>query len=491
MQRVGLRRRSDAPDRDRQAGSGAARWWLGVVRRHPYRLRGSRQPHRTMTQDTTSPSFFSRGARLQGLIALVTGAGQGIGAAIALRLAEEGADIALNVLKEDDRSATVRERIEALGRRCLVLPFDVTDRAAAAAALARAWSEFGALDVLVNNAGIERHAAFLDVSEADYDAVLDVNLKAPFFLAQAFARRWRDGGRGGKIINISSVHEELPFPNFAPYCRQQGRPEDADAQSGGRARRRSASRSTTSRRARSRTPINERLLNDPALRKPLLAQIPLGRLGKPAGRGVGGVVPGLGRCRLHHRRHAGGRRRPVVELRRAMNTVDPALTEADTADAPSLPEHEARRAAQAAQAPEPDRLTPGRPLPGAVHRRAARRRVRRQQDLRRLRAALRAARPSCTPTGPSSARRVSTLKRLRAAALRRDRGRRRATTHRCPASRCASTSTRSVAGAHAASRDAPAARLAAAVAAPLRGARRAFRRVVLLGFVLHHARPGG
>ena len=86
----------------------------------------------------------------------------------------------------------------------------------------RASAALGGLDILVNNAGIEKHAAFWDVTEADFDAVLDVNLKGVFFATQAFVRACRRSGRGGKVINISSVHEELAFPNFAAYCASKG-----------------------------------------------------------------------------------------------------------------------------------------------------------------------------------------------------------------------------------------------------------------------------
>ncbi|RYF73509.1 MAG: 3-oxoacyl-ACP reductase FabG [Comamonadaceae bacterium] len=216
---------------------------------------------------------------LQSRKALVTGGSQGIGRAIALRLAESGADIALNVRQADERSDEVRARIEAMGRVCVVLPFDVSKTAPMRAALDRAARDFGSLDILVNNAGIEVRADFLDVTESDYDRVMDVNLKAAFFLTQAFAAQCRSAGRGGKVINISSVHEDLPFPHFAAYCVSKG---------GMKMMMRNLAIElaplgiTVNNIAPGaiQTPINDRLMDDPASHRALLANIPLGRMGQ-------------------------------------------------------------------------------------------------------------------------------------------------------------------------------------------------------------------
>lgn len=225
--------------------------------------------------------------RLKNKVALVTGAAQGIGKGIALRLAREGADIAINVLHDDERARSTREEIITQGVRCEVLVADVSDVAEARAMIRQAQALFTKLDVLVNNAGVQPSAGLLEVSEADYDKVLDVNLKGPFFLTQAFAAHLKQAGRGGRVINISSVHEELPFPGFTPYCASKG---------GLKMLMRNAAIElaplgiTVNNVAPGaiRTPINADLQEDPARMDRLMQQIPAGRMGEAAD--VAGVV---------------------------------------------------------------------------------------------------------------------------------------------------------------------------------------------------------
>ena len=142
--------------------------------------------------------------RLRGQVALVTGAQQGIGRGIALAFAREGADVAVNYL--DDRAAaeTVMHQVRATGRRATLVQADVARPAEAKTMVARVLEELGGLDVLVNNAGVYPRVPFLEMREADWDLVLDVNLKGGFFCAQAAAQTMVSGERRGSIINLAS-----------------------------------------------------------------------------------------------------------------------------------------------------------------------------------------------------------------------------------------------------------------------------------------------
>ncbi|MBP1473109.1 glucose 1-dehydrogenase [Frateuria sp. MAH-13] len=217
---------------------------------------------------------------LQGKVALVTGAAQGIGRAIALRLAQEGASVVIEDRVANDRARETLAQVQATGARACLVEGDVAQVDAVRRVMTEAVAQMGRVDILVNNAGVERRAGFLDVTEADYDLVLDVNLKGVFFLTQAFARHVRDRGDGGRIVNISSVHEELPFPHFASYCASKGgvkmlmRDLSVELAPLGITINNIAPGAI-------KTPINAQLMSDPALMAALKRNIPLQRLGSP------------------------------------------------------------------------------------------------------------------------------------------------------------------------------------------------------------------
>ena len=146
----------------------------------------------------SAPDIFS----LDGRVALVTGANTGLGQAMAVGLAEAGADIVAVGRSAPDETGAL---VEKAGRRFFAISADLGPVAPLADVVAQAWSLAGSVDILVNNAGIIRRADSLEFSEADWDAVMDTNLKSAFFLCQAVARRWVEAGRGGKIINIASM----------------------------------------------------------------------------------------------------------------------------------------------------------------------------------------------------------------------------------------------------------------------------------------------
>jgi glucose 1-dehydrogenase len=219
--------------------------------------------------------------RLEGKTIAITGGDQGIGRAIAERLSQDGADIAICYRSNQAGANEVIEKIKKVGRRAVAIRCDVGQIADGERFITEAVDQLGKLDILVNNAGLERRADFWDVTEADYDAVLNVNLKGLFFLTRAFVRHRMQAKAGGKVINISSVHEELPFPHFSSYCASKGGVKMLT-------RNLSIELAPLGITINSiapgaiETPINKNLLNDPTKLKALLENIPLNRLGQPS-----------------------------------------------------------------------------------------------------------------------------------------------------------------------------------------------------------------
>ena len=157
---------------------------------------------------------------LEDRVAIVTGAAQGIGAACAQRLAQDGAAVALWDV-DDVRGKALVESLRSQGRQAAYVHCDVSRAFDVEAAMAATLAAFGRIDALVNNAGIFRAADFLDITEADWDAVIGVNLKGAFLVAQAAARAMVDAG-GGAIVNMSSVNGVLAIPNIASYNVSKG-----------------------------------------------------------------------------------------------------------------------------------------------------------------------------------------------------------------------------------------------------------------------------
>jgi glucose 1-dehydrogenase len=218
--------------------------------------------------------------RLDGQVALVTGASSGIGKAIALRLGHDGAAIGVGYRSGLAEVAGVCQEIQQFGSRAVPIEGDLGKIDDARRIVVDTVAQLGRLDVLINNAGIEIKQPFLDVSEESYDLVLAVNLKGAFFCAQEAVRQMVRQGGGGRIVNISSVHEDLPMPGNAPYCASKG---------GLRMLMRTICVELAPHRITINnvgpgaiaTPINATTLANPELMRELLAEIPSGRLGTP------------------------------------------------------------------------------------------------------------------------------------------------------------------------------------------------------------------
>jgi len=218
--------------------------------------------------------------RLAGKVAIVTGSSSGIGQSIAIRFATEGANIVVDYRNHPEGADDTKSKIEAAGSKAITVQADVSKLADTQNLIDQAYQQLGRCDILVNNAGVEKNAVFWDVTEADYDAVLGVNLKGPFFLTQAFVHRLRNAKQPGRVINISSVHEDMVFPNFSTYCASKGGirmlMRDLAVELGPLG-------ITVNNIAPGaiNTPINASLLANKPKLDALLANIPLGRLGTP------------------------------------------------------------------------------------------------------------------------------------------------------------------------------------------------------------------
>ncbi|MEO6950863.1 MAG: SDR family oxidoreductase [Polyangia bacterium] len=218
--------------------------------------------------------------RLRDKVAIVTGAGSGIGRAIAIRMAHEGAAVVVDYVGGHDGADATRAAIDAAGGRCITVEADVSRPDDVKRLVDAAVSQLGGLDIVVNNAGIEKKASFVDYPLAELQKILAVNLVGPFLVAQAAARRMITQGRGGRIINISSVHEDLPMPTNAAYCASKG---------GLRMLTRTIAVELAAHAITVNnigpgavyTPIDADIEKKPEVEKALMAEIPLARWAKP------------------------------------------------------------------------------------------------------------------------------------------------------------------------------------------------------------------
>ena len=224
---------------------------------------------------------------LEGKTALVTGSSQGIGQAIAQRLAESGASIVIDYRSNPDGAEATQRMVQAAGAKAIIVRADLSSIDQIHALVDGGVKAFGAIDILVNNAGIEKRKDFWEVTEEEYDSVMAVNLKGVFFTTQLFVKQLRLANRSGKVINISSVHEELPFPHFTSYCMSKG---GLKMMTRNLAIELAPFGITVNSVAPGaiETPINKALLEDKGKVQALLNNIPLKRLGQPGD--VAGVV---------------------------------------------------------------------------------------------------------------------------------------------------------------------------------------------------------
>jgi glucose 1-dehydrogenase len=214
---------------------------------------------------------------LKGKVAIVTGGNSGIGKAIALALASHDADIVIDYVAHPEATEELEKQIVALGDRAIGVEADVSKVEDLRHLIDTAVKELGRVDIMVNNAGVETRTSILDTTEHDYAKVMDINLKSAFFGTQLAAKQMIAQGDGGRIINITSVHEDWPMPGNTPYCVSKG---------GMRMLTRTAGIELAPHGVlvvgvgpgAVATPINQSTMDDPAKMKTLNAAIPIGRM---------------------------------------------------------------------------------------------------------------------------------------------------------------------------------------------------------------------
>src|SRR5271167_1644471 len=217
---------------------------------------------------------------LKNKVAIVTGGNSGIGKAIALELAHRGANIVIDYISHPEATEQLEQQIIALGDQAIGVQADVSKVSDLQLLIDTAVARLGRIDIMVNNAGIESRTSVLDTTEEQYDKVLDINLKSAFFGTQLAAKQMISQGSGGRIINMTSVHEDWPMPGNTAYCLSKG---------GMRMLTRTAGVELAPHGVlvvgvgpgAVATPINTATINDPVALKKLDDAIPLGRMAQP------------------------------------------------------------------------------------------------------------------------------------------------------------------------------------------------------------------
>ena len=219
--------------------------------------------------------------RLKDKVVVVTGAGSGIGKAIAARFAAEGAKVVVNYHKGGRHSGVdVAEEIQRAKGTAIAIAAEVNERAEVQAMIEQTVAKFGRVDIAVSNAGIEIKKPYLEVTDDEWNKVMSVNLYGAFLLSQIAARQMIKQGQGGKLIFVSSVHEDIPFAQYASYCASKG---------GIRMLMRNLALELAPHKINVNniapgaiaTPINESVLKDPEAMKLAVEEIPWDRFGQP------------------------------------------------------------------------------------------------------------------------------------------------------------------------------------------------------------------
>lgn len=217
---------------------------------------------------------------LEKKVCIITGAATGIGRAIATKFVKEGASVAIDYVGNSEKADELVAALKTIGGDAIAIAADVSDADQVAMLFDETVKKFGRVDVLVNNAGIEKKMPFVDTPESDWNKIIAVNLTGPFLCSQRAAKEMIKQGDGGRIINVSSVHEDLAMPTNSPYCAAKG---------GLRMLMRTIAVELAPHNILVNdvapgaidTPMDAGLESKPQQLHQLLSEIPLGRMGKP------------------------------------------------------------------------------------------------------------------------------------------------------------------------------------------------------------------